>query len=69
MSTYSYLDILPNPPQPTGASSDKIFFENDLTVTTNYTITTGKNAGTFGPVTVNSSVTVTVPSGSTWSIV
>jgi len=53
----------------TGGSNDKIFHENDQTVTTNYTITTSKNAGTFGPITINSSITVTVPSGSTWSIV
>lgn len=53
----------------TGGGSDEIFFENGQTVTTNYTISTNYNAGTFGPITVNSSVTVTVPSGSTWSIV
>lgn len=53
----------------TGGGSDQIFYENGQTITTNYTITTGQNAGTFGPVSVNSGVTVTVPSGSTWSIV
>ena len=52
-----------------GTGGDQIFFENDLTVTGSYTIPTGKNAGTFGPVTINSSVTVTVPSGSVWSVV
>ena len=54
---------------PTGGGTDKIFYENGQTVTTDYTISTNQNAGTFGPVTVNSGVTVTVPSGSTWSIV
>ena len=53
----------------TGGGTDAIFHENDQTVTSNYTITTSKNAGTFGPITVNSGITVTVPSGSTWSIV
>jgi len=53
----------------TGGGTDKVFWENDQTVTTSYTITAGKNAGTFGPISVNSGVTVTVPSGSTWSIV
>jgi hypothetical protein len=53
----------------TGGGSDLIFFENDQTVTTNYTVPTGKNAGTFGPVSINSGVTVTVPSGSTWTVV
>ena len=53
----------------TGGGTDEIFIENGQTVTSNYTITASKNAGTFGPITVNSSITVTVPSGSTWSIV
>lgn len=53
----------------TGAGGDQIFYQNGQTVTTNYTITAGQNAGTFGPVSINSGVTVTVPTGSTWSIV
>ncbi len=53
----------------TGGGTDAIFHENDQTVTSNYTITASKNAGTFGPITVDSGVVVTVPSGSTWSIV
>lgn len=52
-----------------GTGGDQIFFQNDLTVTASYTIPTGKNAGTFGPVVVNSGVTVTVPTGSVWSVV
>jgi hypothetical protein len=52
-----------------GGGSDQIFFENDQTVTANYTIPTGKNAGTFGPVTINDGVTVTVPDGDVWTIV
>jgi hypothetical protein len=52
-----------------GGGTDNIFFLNGLTVNTNYTIPTNYNAGTFGPVTVASGVTVTVPSGSVWSIV
>lgn len=54
---------------PTGGSADRVFFENDISVTANYTITAGKNAGSFGPITINSGVTVTVPSGSVWSVV
>jgi hypothetical protein len=53
----------------TGGGVDQTFFQNGQTITTNYTITAGQNAGTFGPITVNSGVTVTVPSGSTWSVV
>ena len=53
----------------TGGGSDDIFYENGQTVTTNYTLTTNKNAVTAGPVTVNSGVTVTIPSGSSWVVV
>ena len=52
-----------------GGGSDKIFWENGQTITTNYTITNNMNAGTFGPVTINNSVTVTVGDGETWTIV
>lgn len=71
MPSTGYLGSVPNPatPQPVGGGSDLIFYENGQTVTSNYTITTGQNAGTFGPITINSGVTVTIPSGSTWSIV
>jgi hypothetical protein len=52
-----------------GGGSNQVFFQNDLNVTTSYSIPSGKNAGTFGPVTIDSGVTVTVPSGSVWTIV
>ena len=52
-----------------GGGSDDIFYENGQTVTTNYTLTTNKNAMTAGPVTINSGVTVTVPSGSSWVVI
>ena len=52
-----------------GGGTDNIFFLNGITVTTNYTLPTSYNAGTFGPVTVNSGVTVTIPSGSVWTVV
>lgn len=53
----------------TGGGGDQVFYENNVAVSVNYTITASKNAMTAGPVTVNSGVTVTVPSGSVWSIV
>ena len=53
----------------TGASGNSVFYENDQIVTADYTITTGKNAMSAGPVTVESGVTVTVPSGAVWTIV
>jgi hypothetical protein len=53
----------------TGGSSDDIFYENGQTVTTNYTLSTGKNAMSAGPISINSGVTVTIPSGQSWTIV
>lgn len=52
-----------------GGGSDRVFNENDQTVTTDYTITTNRNAVSAGPVTINSGITVTIPSGSNWAIV
>jgi len=53
----------------TGGGTDQMFYLNGQTVTTNYSIPSGQNAGTFGPITVNSGATVTVPSGSTWTVI
>ena len=52
-----------------GAGSDNIFWENDQTVTQNYTITNGQNAGSFGPIEIQNGVTVTVGAGETWTVV
>lgn len=54
---------------PTGASGDKTFYLNDQTIDADYSIPAGQNAMTAGDVTISSGVTVTVPSGSTWTIV
>ena len=53
----------------TGGGSDQVFIENDQTVTTNYTISTNKNAVSAGTVTINSGISVTVPSGARWVVV
>ena len=53
----------------TGGGSDQVFVENGQTVTTNYTITTNNNALSTGPITVNSGVTVTVPTGSRYVVI
>lgn len=53
----------------TGGGTDEIFYLNNQVVTTNYTVASGKNAGTFGAVTINDGVVVTVSDGSVWSIV
>ena len=52
----------------TGGGSDTWAVEHDNTITQSYTISTGKNVISAGPLTVNSGATVTVPSGSTWVI-
>lgn len=46
-----------------------MFYENDITLNSNYTISTNKNAMSAGAITIASGVTVTVPSGSTWTVV
>ena len=53
----------------TGGGTDGWALEHDNTVTTSYSISTGKNVVSAGPLTINSGATVTVPSGSTWVIV
>ena len=52
-----------------GAGGDAVFYENDQTVTTSYSITENRNAMSAGPITIDASATVTIPSGSTWVIV
>jgi hypothetical protein len=45
------------------------YTENDATIDVSSTINTGRNAISAGPVTLASGVTVTVPSGSVWTVV
>ena len=47
----------------TGGGPDTIFQVNSVVMTTNYTIPTGKNASLVGPLTINSGVSLTIPSG------
>lgn len=52
-----------------GGGPDLVFYENDINVENDYTITSGKNALSAGPITISSGVTVTVPVGSTWTVI
>ena len=52
-----------------GTGTDKVFYENDIGVSQSYTITTGKNAMSAGPITLAANVVVTIPNGSVWSVV
>lgn len=53
----------------TGGGSDMVFWLNNTAVSANYTIPANTNAGTFGPVTIQSSAIVTISNTSTWTIV
>jgi len=45
------------------------YTENDATIDISSTINTGRNAISAGPITVASGITVTIPSGSVWTVV
>lgn len=51
-----------------GAEAGGAIYENTQSINANYTITTGKNGFSVGPMTIASGVTVTVPSGSRYVI-
>ena len=55
----------------TGGDSggNAVFWENQQTVTHDYSISANRNAGSFGPIAINSGITVTVPSTSNWTII
>lgn len=52
-----------------GGAVNGMFYENAIHVEESYTITAGKNAMSAGEIIIDNGVTVTVPNGSTWSIV
>lgn len=52
----------------TGGGPDQVFVENGQTVTTSYTLSTGFNAESVGPISIDPSATVTVPTGQYWVI-
>lgn len=51
-----------------GASAGGVIYENNTTISSNYTLTTSKNGFSVGAITIASGVTVTVPSGQKWVI-
>ena len=53
----------------TGGGTDAIFWNNGQTVNTSYSIPASTNAGTFGPVSIGASATVTIPSSSSWTVI
>lgn len=61
-STLAYQNVV----QPASSSG---IYGHSSTISSNATIQTGQNGLSAGPITVNSGVTVTVPTGSTWVVV
>ena len=49
-------------------TTTKGLYEHAHTIASNYSITSGNNALSAGAVTINSGVSVTIPTGSTWII-
>lgn len=52
-----------------GNTTDKALYEMSNTVSANYTIGNSNNAISGGPITINTGISVTIPSSSTWTIV
>jgi hypothetical protein len=52
----------------TGGNADTVFQVNSQTVTSTYSIPSGSSASSAGPITVNSGVIITIPSGSRWVV-
>lgn len=50
-------------------STTKGLYEHAATITADYSITSGNNAMSSGPVEIDTGVTITIPSGSNWTIV
>lgn len=52
-----------------GSGASGIVVETDQVISSNYTLTAGKNAASVGPVAVADGAAVTVPNGAVWTIV
>ena len=66
----SYVDA---PSGATGGGSDKVIIENGKNITQDYTLGTTFgatcNGGSFGPITINAGVTLTIPATSVYTVV
>ena len=51
-----------------GASGNGVIWENNSNVVVTYTISTGKNGFSVGPLSVANGSSITVPSGSRWVV-
>ena len=55
--------------QTIGAGGGGVFIASDQQVQSNTTLVNGTNYMSIGPITINSGITVTVNSGSVWTVV
>ena len=62
-------DVFVTYPAGRSVSGGEGYTENDATIDVSSTINTGRNAISAGPVTLASGITVTVPTGSVWTVV
>jgi hypothetical protein len=62
-------DVFVTYPAGRSVSGGEGYTENDATIDISSTINTGRNAVSAGPITVSSGITVTIPSGSVWTVV
>jgi len=51
-----------------GAQANGCIYENNLSITSNYTLTANKNGMSVGPISISSGVSVTIPSGQRWVV-
>ena len=51
-----------------GAQAGGVIFENSLIITENYTLTTGKNGFSVGPIQIDAGAAVTIPAGQRWVV-
>ena len=51
-----------------GASAGGVIYENAVTISSDYTLSTNKNGMSVGPVTIGTGVSVTIPSGQRWVV-
>jgi len=52
-----------------GGNTAVVGWENQVTVQENYTMTSGNNMVSAGPITIDTGYTVTIPTGSRWVVV
>ena len=53
----------------TSFNSTSGFFENSQTLTSNYTLVTGRNAMATGPIEISNGVTITIETGARWVVI